>query len=215
MYLHFDDGLQGLGLGGLGSCFVPPVQLLRDTDTAAVSRAQGVKVEGGMSRVRRKGRRRRGGPGPGGKGDGRRRVGVAAGLDGGRRPRGGHGEGGRALEGGGEHEGGVVGGAGGGEEDGVEGEAVGRRRGLGEGGGERVAARVEGRGPEGGRDVEGGRDGDGRRGGEEVFPSRRASHPPRVHPAVPHPPDREQRREPRSQPLQPPALTQSDSLSLI
>lgn len=147
-----------------------------------------------MSGVRRKRRRGRGGPRPDGKGDGWRRVGVAAGLDCGRGPRRGHGEGGRALEGGGEHEGGVVGGAGGGEEDGVEGVAVGRRRRLGDGGGERVASRGGDRvgvgGPEGGGYVERGRDGDGRRGGEEVFPSlgNAGSHPPRVHPAVPHPP---------------------------
>lgn len=32
--LHFDDGLKGLGFRRLWSCFVSPVQLLRDTHTA-------------------------------------------------------------------------------------------------------------------------------------------------------------------------------------
>lgn len=36
IYLHFNDRLQGFGLCWLRSCFVSPVQLLRDTDTTAV-----------------------------------------------------------------------------------------------------------------------------------------------------------------------------------
>lgn len=40
IYLHFNDCLQGFGLCWLWSCFVSPVQLLRDTDTTAVIRQQ-------------------------------------------------------------------------------------------------------------------------------------------------------------------------------
>lgn len=57
IYLHFNDCLQGFGLCWLWSCFVSPVQLLRDTDTTAVIRQQREGMEG-LSKGRRSWARR-------------------------------------------------------------------------------------------------------------------------------------------------------------
>lgn len=46
IYLHFNDRLQGFGLCWLWSCFVSPVQLLRNTNTTAVIRQEWEGMDG-------------------------------------------------------------------------------------------------------------------------------------------------------------------------